>query len=72
MAIVYTQADLDALKEALVTGASEVRVGDRTIRYRSQAELQHLIREITEQLDGVAASDSSANLIKPTYSKGRA
>jgi len=68
MSISYTQAHLDALKEALLTGASEVRVGDRTIKYRSQKELRELITLVENYLN---ASTPTVSTTQATFSKGR-
>lgn len=57
--LVFTQDDLDALKEALLTGAEEVQIGDRRIRFRSKAELLDLIKLVQESLED--ASDSQIN-----------
>lgn len=57
MAIVFTQDDLDNLKEALVTGAMEITVQGRTIKYRSKDEIISLITMIEKQLTA-----SSTNL----------
>jgi hypothetical protein len=70
MAVTYTQADLDALKDALVTGASEVQIGDRKIRYRSQAELLQAMKIVEAQLTPVSTSVSTS-LIQGTYRKGQ-
>ncbi len=71
MAIVYTQTDLDNLKEALLTGADEVTIGDRRIRYRSQAQLMSLIKTVKEYLEGSTDLTIQAKTIQATYSKGR-
>ena len=65
----FTQADLANLKAALLTGALEVSVGDRTIRYRSQTEIIALIKLIETQLAGSGAENTSK--IQATYSKGK-
>lgn len=59
MAIVFTQADLDNLKEALVTGAMEIEVQGRKIKYRSQDEILSLIGQIEDQLAGSAVVEDS-------------
>jgi hypothetical protein len=71
MAITFTQTDLDNLKEALLTGAEEVVIGDRKIRYRSQSHLLQLIKMAQESIEGVATSTTSTSLIQATYNKGR-
>jgi hypothetical protein len=70
MAIVYTQADLDVLKEALLTGASVVRIDGREVRYRTQAELLQLIKAVQEQVDAASSSQSSS-MVQATFTKGK-
>lgn len=71
MALVFTTADLAALKSALVSGALEVQIGDRKIKYRSQAELISVIQMVQNYLDGVSTSvDDNPNMIKAGYSRG--
>lgn len=44
----FTQTQLDALEEAIASGTLEVRVGDKSVRYQSMAELikaRDLIRD---------------------------
>jgi hypothetical protein len=70
MAITYTQTHLDALIEALATGAKSVQVGDRKIEYNSQKELLALIAMIQKQLDGVDTTQTSSKNVPYTFSKG--
>lgn len=42
----YTTTQLDALKRALATGERRVSFGDKTVEYRSVAELQDAIRTV--------------------------
>jgi hypothetical protein len=70
LAITFTQSDLDALKEALLTGALEVQIGERRIRYRSQAEILQVIKAIQTYLDGEDTSEVKPNRIQATFSKG--
>jgi hypothetical protein len=69
MAITFTSADLDALKEALLSGATEVSIGDRRIRYKSQAEIIQAIKMVQAALDGVPSE--STTQIAATFSKGQ-
>jgi hypothetical protein len=71
MAIVYTQTDLDNLNEALLTGAEEVRIGDRIIRYRSQDKLLQLIQIVSSYLENTTSDSDSTSLIQATFTKGR-
>lgn len=71
MGLTFTQSDLDALKAALLTGATEVQIGDRLVKYRSQKELLAAIKMVTSYLDGVpSTADGNPDIIRPTYSKG--
>lgn len=71
MAVTYTQADLDALKEALVTGASEVQIGDRRLKYRTQAELLQAMKIVQSFLAAESVTEPSPSLIQATYKKGQ-
>jgi hypothetical protein len=46
----YTPADLEALKQALVSGERRVSFGDKTVKCWSVAELQAAIRTVTAAL----------------------
>ena len=49
----WTQSDIDALKEAIATGASEVRYADgRTVKYRSLAEMKDILDMVTDEANG--------------------
>ncbi len=50
MATIYSQSDLDALDRALGLGATEVRYADRTVVYRSVAEMLKTRRFIASQI----------------------
>lgn len=69
MSITFTQQDLDNLKAALVTGASQVRIGDRTVVYRSQKEILEAIKMIQEFLE-TDSDDESPDLVQATFSRG--
>lgn len=57
----FTQSDLESLKSALVSGASRVQVGDRSIELRSKAELLELIDMVEKDLAGQNSSDATEN-----------
>ena len=65
----FTTADLDALKEALISGATEVQIGDRRVKYKSQKEIIQAIKMIQSVIDG--APSETPNVISTTYTKGR-
>lgn len=71
MAITYTQADLDAITKAIATGAEEVVIGDRKIKYRSLEKMKTIQREIKEYLEGSSVPSESPNRITASFSKGR-
>lgn len=65
----YTPAQLKALKKALATGERRVSFGDKTVEYRSVAELQAAIRAVEA---GIAHSrgTSPKRQIRVTTAKG--
>lgn len=72
MAITFTQADLDALKEAFVTGALEVQIGDRRVVYRSQKDLLAAMKMIEDAVTGVSDDiDDNPNVVQAGYSRSQ-
>jgi hypothetical protein len=69
MALTFQESDLTALKEALLTGALEVQIGDRKITYRSQADLIRAIQMVQNAISP-PTSTTSPDLVKATYTKG--
>jgi hypothetical protein len=53
MAFSYTQ--LEALESAIAAGTLEVKIGDKTIKYQSTAELILARNLVRDQLCGAAA-----------------
>ena len=51
----WTQNDIDALKTAIATGQLLVRSGDRSIQYRSLAEMRETLRLMEADVAGGAA-----------------
>lgn len=71
MALTFTQADLDALKAAFVTGALRVKIADREVQYRSQSDLLAAIRMVEEAVSGASDDvDSNPNVIQAGFSRG--
>ncbi len=71
MALTFTQADLDRLKEAYLTGAREVQVGDRKIVYNSPKDILAAIQVVQEYIEGVSTDvDDNPSIIRPTFSRG--
>ena len=65
----YTPADLEALQQALATGERRVTFADKTVEYRSVAELQAAIRTVAAAL-ARDAGVPPARQIRVTTSKG--
>ena len=42
----YTQGDIDKLRAAIAKGASEVRIGEEQVKFRSLAEMRSLLAEM--------------------------
>lgn len=51
MAAEYTEAQLQALKNALASGVLTVSFGDRTMTYRSVDELKKAIAQVQGEID---------------------
>lgn len=66
----YTIDDLTVLKEALVSGASQVTIGNRTIIFRSKTDLLELIRMIEGSLSDDDITDSGSVVIAGFDKKG--
>ncbi len=67
--VTFTQADLDAAKAALVSGALTVKIGDREVQYRTQKDLLALIDLISGQLNGSSTTDTNPTMIQPGFSR---
>ncbi|MAM87559.1 MAG: hypothetical protein CME36_09675 [unclassified Hahellaceae] len=50
----YTDTDIQAVEDALKSGALRVKYADREVTYRSQAELFALLRSMRESLQTTA------------------
>lgn len=51
----YTQADIDALKDAIKTGALKVRYADgREVTYRSLTEMERILDSMETEVKGEA------------------
>ena len=64
----YTTTQLEALKRALATGERRVSFGDKTVEYRSVAELQAAIRTVEAEI--ARGSATSKRQIRVTTGKG--
>lgn len=70
----YTQAQLQALRDALAKGERRVTFGDKTVEYRTVEELKEAIRHIEADLRKAAVAAGTAprapRQIRITTSKG--
>lgn len=64
----FTQAQRDALAQAIAAGHTEVRFGERTIKYRSQMEMIQLLNTI----DADIAGTRRPNRVLTSFQKGLA
>lgn len=51
----YTQDDITRLRSAMAKGASQVRVGDEQVTFRSLSEMRSLLAEMEAEVAGSAA-----------------
>jgi len=63
----YTEADLESLKKALLSGAQSVSVQGRTITFRSLVELKSLIAEVEAALNAELPVDEQPAPLKSVY-----
>jgi len=63
----WTQADIDALKESIKSGHTEVSFRDRTVKYRSVTEMIQLLRMLENEVD---AKTLKSTQILASSSKG--
>lgn len=52
----WTQADIDALKTAIAKGASQVRIGDEQVVFRSLAEMKQTLALMQGEVAGTPAA----------------
>ena len=70
MALTFTEADLENLKQAYVTGATRVKVGDREVEYRSQKDLLEAIKIVEQSLNGISDDiDDNPTVIQAGFSR---
>lgn len=48
----FTAAQITALERAIATGATLVRYADRTVQYRSLAEMEALLSRMRDAVEG--------------------
>lgn len=63
----FTQAQLETLEEAIASGATEVRMGDRKIVYRE--DMGALRKEMQQEL-GVSTVRRQRGVVNPVTNKG--
>lgn len=62
-----TQADIDALNAALATGERVVRLGDKTVEYRSVTDLIAARNDLQKQLTDAANAAAGTTRPRQTY-----
>lgn len=62
-----TQADIDALNAALATGERIVRLGDKTVEYRSVTDLIAARNDLQKQLADAANAAAGTTRQRQTY-----
>ncbi len=68
MAVTFTQDDLDTLKDALVTGLTELTVQGRQMKFRTKDELVSLINMIENQLNA-STTDPETDFVVGGFDK---
>lgn len=66
----YTEAQLQALKDALANGALEVQHGDNRVRYRSVDELKAAIATVEAALNAASATKKTVRQVQVYTEKG--
>jgi len=64
----YTQTQIEALQQALATGEHRVSFGDKTVEYRTVAELRAAIRTVEAEI--ARGSGTPKRQIRVTTAKG--
>lgn len=62
----FTQAQIDALKEAISLGATKVQYEDKTVEYRSLKDMKETLAMMEAEVNGTQRS----TIAYPSYSKG--
>jgi hypothetical protein len=65
--VAYSQADIDALKNAIATGAMRVKFGSgadsREVEYRSLAEMRSILADMIDEVSPTPAPPSRVSYI---------
>ncbi|WP_146285471.1 phage head-tail joining protein [Gemmobacter aquaticus] len=64
----YTQAQVDALRAAIATGALEVQNGQERVKYRSLEEMQRVLAMAEASMAGAASARPTH--FHPTFDRG--
>ena len=59
----WTQADIDALRRAIATGAKRVEYGDKIVEYRTLAEMERTLALMEEQVNGAQSFASRRKVL---------
>lgn len=62
----WTQADIDALKKQLASGAKSVRAGENSVDYITPTEARQLLREMEAEVKGT----SGVSISRPVFNRG--
>ncbi len=54
----YTQDDITKLRSAIAKGASQVRIGEEQVTFRSLAEMRSLLAEMETAVAGAGSANS--------------
>ena len=65
----FTQNDIDDLEKAIALGATEVRRGDESVRYRSLAEMKRVLADMKTSVSG-AERGALIRQMTPRTSRG--
>ncbi len=52
----YTQEDIDKLRSAIAKGASQVKIGEEQVTFRSLAEMRSLLAEMEAAVAGAGSA----------------
>ncbi len=61
-----TQKDIDSLEKAIATGAEQVRIGDRDVRYRNLNDMERTLARAKREVQ----SRTRTRQIRVTSTKG--
>lgn len=63
----YTQDDVTKLRAAIAKGASQVKIGEEQITFRTLAEMRSLLAEMEASIAASQGASGSARQIYPQF-----